>query len=103
VYIIIHAFMLYLFILSYYHYLFYVVLVVWLFKLLMHVPIRLVLFPHRVRFFSVLNPLSDISVSKSTSGHYPYFAPNLTKNMVEDIIKEKSDPIYPIHLRTICR
>jgi hypothetical protein len=71
VYIIIHIFILYLFLLSCYHFYSMYFLVLWLFKLLIRVPIRLVLLPPRVRSISIPNPRSDISLSEFASGHYP--------------------------------
>jgi hypothetical protein len=80
---------------SCYHFLFYIVLVVWSFELLMCVPIQLVLFPSSVRFISVLNLRSDISVFESR----PIIIcsnPNSTKNIVENMVKTKSNPIRSV-------
>jgi hypothetical protein len=100
VYIIVHVFMLYLLMLFCYHCLFYVVLVVWLFELLIRVPIRLVLFWPQIRSISILTLTFDISVfesaSASASDHYPFCSIRQKKYGREyGRGKIQSDPLHP--------
>jgi hypothetical protein len=74
-----------------------VFLVIWLFELLIRVPIRFILFLSRVRSISVPNPRSHLSVSESAFGHYPLCSES-DKKMVEDIVKAKSDPIRSVYI-----
>jgi hypothetical protein len=59
-------------------------------------PIRLV--SAQVRSISVPNPRSDKFVSESASGHYPLRSESDGKNMVEDMVKAKSNPILSIYI-----
>jgi hypothetical protein len=54
----------------------------------------------RLRSISVPNPRSDISVSESASDHYSLRSESAGKNMVEDMVKAKSDPIQSVYIPT---